>query len=89
VQHDPTDNMSRQEIEDIGRKRLAEARVHYEFAVANLHEVLETQHHGIASPQAGSSIEQAHILESEALGNYLQALQGFTDLVVHGRAPEG
>jgi hypothetical protein len=82
-------NQSRQELEDIWRERVREARIKYEQASKAFRATWGEQFERELTTDPTFAIEQARNREVAALKEYMRVLKVFTDLVVHGKRPEG
>lgn len=79
----------RQQLEESWRLKLEEASSRYKAANAEYRMMLDEQSDGaIRVPAATDTLMRARQAESEALAEYTHVLRMFTDLTVHGKAPE-
>jgi hypothetical protein len=78
--------MSRRELEDLWRERVAELRLEYERASAEWRKILEE--HPVAAPDGAFRVKRALLVETEARRKFTNAIVKFNDLVIRGIIPE-
>ena len=79
--------MERQQLEDVWRGRLADAKLRLDFATTYLNEVKKDFKD--ATSDGHYAFERAVRAQNVALADYTRILRIFTDLVVHGKIPDG
>ncbi|MBZ5622870.1 MAG: hypothetical protein LAQ69_29665 [Acidobacteriia bacterium] len=86
-EHGPTEHW--QDVEELWRDRLSEAKARYEIAVARFRTAAEdvrTRH--TPGPDGSFSVHLAIAEESSARKEYMRVLRVFTDLLLNGRIPD-
>lgn len=84
----PVPDSSRDEVKELWRARLADAKSRYEFAVAQFRSASEDfRAHHFPTPDGGMSVHLAIVAESSARKEYMRALRLFTDLLLYGEIP--
>jgi hypothetical protein len=78
---------SRQELEEIWRQRVREARLRYEEACAAFRSTWGEHFETGLSADPTHAIQEARKVESQALAEYVRVLKIFTELVLRGEAP--
>jgi hypothetical protein len=78
---------SRQELEEIWRQRVRQARLRYEDASAAFRSTWGEHFETRLSADPMHAIQQARKVESQALTEYVRVLKIFTELVLRGKAP--
>lgn len=79
----------RQQLEESWRLKLEDASSRYRAANAEYRTMLEQQGDGATrGPDATDALARARQAETQALAEYTQVLRKFTDLTIHGKAPE-
>ena len=78
---------SKQDLENIWRERVRQARARYEEAHAGFRAVWDEHFHERMTADPSFAIEQAHKAETAALRDYMKVLKIFMDLVLHGKVP--
>ncbi len=82
----PTVVAGRQKLEE-WRLKLQEAKERYHAATALYRKILQERPEGRA-PSPNDSLARARQAESQSLAEYTRVLRIFTELTVHGKAPE-
>jgi hypothetical protein len=77
----------KQELEDVWRERLREARLKYEEASGAFKATWGEHFESKLTADPTIGILQARNLESKALAEYMRVLEVFADLVVNGKLP--
>jgi hypothetical protein len=81
--------MHQQEVEELWRGRLAEAKARYETAVERFRTTAEDfRTHQTPTPDGGFGVHLAIAAESSARKEYMRVLRVFTDLLLNGKIPE-
>jgi CheY-like chemotaxis protein len=78
---------ARQELEDLWRTKVEDARGRYAAATEEYRKLLDGTPEGVP-PNPDSPVARARQAQSEALAEYSRVLRVFTELTVHGRRPE-
>jgi hypothetical protein len=79
----------KQDVEEIWRRRLSEAKGRYEVAVARFQTASEEfRNHHTTPPDGGFGVHLAIAAESSARKEYMRVLRLYTDLLLHGKVPE-
>ena len=79
--------MERQELEELLRNRLADAKLRLEFARIHLNEVQRDFPFDDPSPDGQYAYRHALREENFALVEYHQILRVYTELLIDGKAP--
>jgi CheY-like chemotaxis protein len=78
---------NREDLEEIWRAKLEEARLRYNAATGEYRKLLGKTPGG-SPPSPDSALARARQIESEALAEYSRLLRIFTELTVDGKPPE-
>ena len=86
---DTSKSMTREQLEDLWRARLQDAKGQYDVSVQIAKEATELWNQRVFPPTDGSvNLRKALQAENLARREYMRVLQMFTELILRGKIPE-